>query len=77
MENITYESKEMQTNKVVPLEFRKDWIGKSDGLSFNDAEFLEFRGQSMIKAITVYKSGENIVWTKFHYESPERKKYES
>ena len=30
----------MQTAKVVPLEFRKDWIGKSDGLSFNDAELL-------------------------------------
>ena len=65
----------MQTTKVVPLEFRKDWIGKSDGLSFNDAELLEYRGQSVIRAVTIYKSGDTIVWAKFHYESPEKKKY--
>ena len=65
----------MQTVKVVPVEFRRDWIGKSDGLAFDDAEHLEFRGESTIKAVTVYKSAENIVWTKFHYDLPDKKKY--
>ena len=32
----------------------------------------------MIKGVTVYKSAqEGIVWTRFHYESPEKKRYES
>ena len=46
-------------------------------MQFNDAEILEYRGHTLIKGVTVYKTPESIVFTKFHYESPEKKKYES
>jgi seryl-tRNA synthetase len=69
-ENIEHTDTGMQTPKVVPVEFRKEWVGKSDGLPFNDADHLEFRGECLIKAVTVYKMTDCIVWTKFHYESP-------
>lgn len=38
---------------------------------------MEDRSRTLIKGVTVYKSPENIVFTKFHYESPEGKKFES
>lgn len=35
-----YQTGEAQTDKIVPQEFRKEWIGRSEGLLFNDAEIL-------------------------------------
>ena len=72
-----YQAGEAQTEKIVPQEFRKEWIGKSEGLLFNDAEILEYRGQCLIKAVTLYKTPESIVFAKFHYESPDKKRFES
>jgi hypothetical protein len=65
--NKEYANSEAQTTKIVPLEFRKEWFGKNEGLAFNDADLLEYRGETLIKAVTVYKTPENIVFTKFHY----------
>ena len=45
-----------QTEEVKEKEFRKEWIGKSDGASFNDAEVVEDRGEALIKAVTVFKT---------------------
>jgi hypothetical protein len=73
----TFEVGQSQTDKVVPQEYRKESIGKSEGLLFSDAELMEDRARALIKGVTVYKSPENIVFTKFHYESAEGKKLES
>ena len=52
----TYEVGEAQTDKVEPQLYRKESIGKNDGLAFNDAEMLEYRAKTLIKGVTVYKS---------------------
>jgi hypothetical protein len=66
----------VQTDAIIPLpELRRDWIGKSEGLPFNDKNLVEYKVDSVIKGATVYKSGELIVFVKFHYENSQKGKF--
>lgn len=63
----TYDNSQAQTDPVVQEEYRKEWIGKSEGLLFNDAEMLQQRAKTVIKGVTVFKTPDSIVFTRFHY----------
>lgn len=71
------EEKASQTDKIIPKDFRKDWIGKSEGISFDDSLILEFRSQIYIKGAIIYKNTEQICCVKFFYESVHKKRYET
>lgn len=74
---ITVEDKYSQTDKIIPKDFRKQWIGKSEGFLFDDSLILDYRSQISIKAVLIYKTAEHIVFMKFFYESNLKKRYES
>lgn len=76
-ENATYEERGTQSDKIVPKDFRREWIGKSEGIPFDDSSIVDFRGETMIRGAIVYKTTDHIVFIKFFYESATKKRYES
>lgn len=33
----------MQTQNFIKKEYRKDWIGRNEGIQFSDSELIEFK----------------------------------
>ena len=73
---VTTEDKASQTDKIIPKDFRKQWIGKSEGIPFDDSLILDYRSQIYIKGALIYKTTEQICCIKFYYESVHKKRYE-
>lgn len=64
---VVMEDRASQTDKIIPKDFRKEWIGKNQGLLFDDSLILDYRSQIAIKAALVYKTVDHIVFIKFFY----------
>lgn len=75
--DVAMEEKACQTDVIIPKDFRKDWIGKSEGLAFDDSQLLDYRSQIYIKGAMIYKNSEHICCIKLYYESIHKKRYES
>ena len=71
------EDRGCQTDKIIPIDFRKEWIGNSTGLAFDDSLILDYRSHVFIKSFIVYKTADYISFIKFFYENSQKKRYES
>lgn len=61
----------------MPIDFRKEWFGKNQGISFDDSLILDYRSHVYIKSFIVYKNTDYICFIKFFYENTQKKRYES
>lgn len=75
--SMTFEEKAVQTDRLIPKDFRREWIGKEGQLSFDDSLIIDYRANLMIRGVAIYKTADHIVFTKFFYEAVNKKKYES
>ena len=74
---MTFEEEAVQTDRLVPKDFRREWIGREAQLPFDDGLVVDYRANVMIRGVALYKTDDHIVFMKFFYEAVNKKKYES